>query len=172
MSHQSNHAYSTVRPHALTRYFYGRGTLQFLRYFSKDWQCFLSMRGQGSTNTLLFSETLGLGGFDTVRGYDERQVNVDNGFLMTLEGRFPSFSIIKKKDSLRALLFFDLGTGNNHHKTPANPKSATLIGVGPGLRYDLHQWLTARFDWGIQLLKAPQNEKLHQRVHFSVIGSY
>lgn len=41
-------------------------------------------RGQLASTNLLPSEQMGLGGYNSVRGYLERQVNVDNGLIVNL----------------------------------------------------------------------------------------
>ena len=45
--------------------------------------------GQLSDSSLFVSEQFSLGGFDTVRGYDYREVSRDEGYLINLELRSP-----------------------------------------------------------------------------------
>ena len=99
-----------------------------------------------------------MGGYETVRGYDERAANGDNGFLISTEVATPPVSLFqlfgdqKIKDQLQFLGFVDYGGTSLHQVTPAdvNPNS-DLLGIGPGLRYVINPYVSVRFDYGFQM---------------------
>ncbi len=139
------------------------------------------MRGlvQESDANLLPSEQLGLGGYDTVRGYDEREVNGDDGFLISTEVAAPPVSIFqifgnsKIKDQLQFFGFVDYGGTSLHHVTAADVNPNTnLLGVGPGFRYAINPYLTVRFDYGFQMIDTGFDGRHNSRADFGLVVSY
>ena len=117
----------------------------------------LRFTGQVTTSPLLPLELLGLGGFNSVRGYVDRAANVDNGFIFNLEVRSSRWSFFRDKrfscwlgcDSLTLVGFFDMGYGRLLTFSEGEPSKYFLAGVGSGIRYDYGTWLRSRFDIGI-----------------------
>jgi hemolysin activation/secretion protein len=173
---QTEAAFNSLRPGAANRWIYGFAYCTF-----KDalpWACsyLLYFKGQLSSAALLPSEQLGIGGHSTVRGYDERQYNADNGLLGSFEFHLPTFSIIqsqrRKRDQAYFLLFADGGYGVDAVVVPEVPNSNFLVSVGPGFRYFFDPYLTARCDWGIKLHHQDDFTGGASMVQFSVTGSY
>ncbi len=136
----------------------------------------IQARGQASSKNLLPSEQFGLGGFNTVRGYQERLVNRDNAVCLNGELRIPSFSILhhasrKIHDDLTFLGFVDYGLGKDHQPVEGKGKWQPLLGVGPGARYIIGNFLTARIDWAFPLIKVGEHKK-EQRLHFALVVNY
>lgn len=113
---------------------------------------------QLANENLLGSEQLGLGGFSTVRGYEEREVNGDQGWIINNEIRTPPVSLTQlftkcsaAQDSLQFLFFWDYGTISNVVKQPGESANITLTSIGPGVRYKINTYASLRFDYGFQL---------------------
>jgi hemolysin activation/secretion protein len=172
ISHQSEHAYNKMRPHAKNHYVYGTLALGDDFTVGKGYVFSFLTRFQGATATLLPSEQFALGGYDTVRGYDEREVNVDNGFCGNFETRMRPFNVFSKKDALVLLGFFDYGIGSNIHPLRGENKWHYLMGVGPGLRYQLERYISLRLDIGYRLHKTQFGPSPGFKVHFGMIASY
>jgi hemolysin activation/secretion protein len=152
LPHQSQHAYSELRAHAKPRYFYGTLALGDIYTFSSKEAISFLLRGQGSVNPLVPSEQFKLGGYNTVRGYEESVFISDNGICANFEVRSRPLSFFKKaKDQLTFLAFMDYGWGGNYHAFDGIKKSATLWGTGPGLRYTINPYLNIRVDYGFKL---------------------
>jgi len=81
----STDAFETVRPGSSPDYVYGRLIHEESVLVCPEWQLVARGSGQVASERLLFSETLGLGGFDTIRGYDQRSYNADNGWTGSVE---------------------------------------------------------------------------------------
>ena len=86
---QTNDDYQTIRPFAKVRYGYFRSTYSLIWRFYKAWAIHNNLRGQISSTNLLPSEQYGLGGYNTVRGYPEREYNSDDAFIYNIEMRTP-----------------------------------------------------------------------------------
>jgi len=134
--------------------------------------------GQISDSNLLPSEQLGAGGVYSVRGYDERTANGDNGFLISEELYSPSFDLSKIlikggiRDQTQVLGFWDYGDVSINHPSPGQQSTMKLESVGVGLRYGLQGYITARLDYGWQLLKSPGASTLGEFGHVSITLAY
>lgn len=112
------------------------------------------VQGQVADGALLPSEQLGFGGVTSVRGYDERVANGDQGVIVSNEVSSPAYAPLSwlagraMDDQLKLLAFWDYGVANNRVASTGVPKTSHLSGVGVGLRYALAPYVSARFDYG------------------------
>lgn len=171
--------YMATRVGARSNYTYGQLTLNRVTRLPFDFTWSVRGEVQESSANLLPSEQLGLGGYMTVRGYDEREVNGDNGFLVSTEVATPPVSIFqffgvpKIKDQLQFLGFVDYGGTSLHQVTPADVNPNTnLLGVGPGFRYVINPYVSVRFDYGFQLIDTGFDARHNSRAHFGILVSY
>lgn len=174
---QKNRDYSSIRPFAKNRYFYLRSLAKFWWFFSRPFLASLQLRGQYSTNNLLPSEQLGIGGAASVRGYKERILNADNGLILNFELQSSPVSIISLfskntySDQFQIIAFFDYGFSNLHRNTAFEEKTENIYSAGPGAKYFFVPYITAQVDWGFQLNHlsgtGPKN-----RVHFYATIAY
>ena len=178
MSDQSQEDYESLRPGADNDWVYWRGSFVYLQRLPYAFSLSLMARGQYTYQNLLPSEQFVLGGYDTVRGYDQRQVNTDNGVLLSGELRSPAFNVLKyikrtkAQDAMQFLIFCDYGYGRDHDGIPGIPKNEWLMGVGPGFRYTVDPYLTARVDIGWKIHNEAEFRGGGSEVHFSVVASY
>jgi hemolysin activation/secretion protein len=177
-------AFNKLERGAKTSYVYTRIGLGDEFTFSKyNFGLYTLGRLQVSSSTLLPSEQYCLGGYDTVRGYEQRAVNYDNAFNFNFELRAPSFSLVHlfggkyKTDTLTFLAFIDYGIGWAHDKKGVDslhhldPQSHNLLGIGPGFRYRIGPWFYARLDYGVPIINV--NGKGHTPVlDFGLLASY
>ena len=153
----------------------------YLQSLRGDWQVRGALDAQYSDNPLPTTEQLGLTGAQAVRGFSERVLTSDNGFIANIEGYTPdlaprlgSMLHTTVPGSLRALAFYDTGLGWSHpvdgttwfdpHSnliipvgTKAINERTTIESIGLGLRYGLRKDISARFDWARILQSSPAN---------------
>lgn len=173
LPHQNHFDYNQLREGAKTRYIYGRLTAGEIYTLPKKFEIAGLLRLQASSSALLPSEQFGLGGFDTVRGYQEREFLADDALVANLEVRSPPLSPLSKpRNELRFLVFTDYAWGHNLHRSFAEGSTAQLWSVGPGFRYSILPYLTTRLDYGFRLHKTVFGKKGLGRFHFSAIVSY
>ena len=160
-------------------YVYGKFNLN--RTFLLPYKFTISgnFNGQLASTPLMPTEQYGLGGYNTVRGYDERSANGDNAYLFNTEFRTPPGSIFKifgnqeVDDSIQFLAFFDYGFVGNIKPVPGTlEQTVFLMSVGPGLRYNIDRFVSVRFDWGFQLHQAPIGSVTGSRAELSVTAAY
>lgn len=174
ISDQTNSDYESIRPGAKNHWVYGNTELVYEYKLPKDLFLHLRCMAQLSSQNLLPSEQLPLGGYNSVRGYDERQESKDSGILARIELRSPLWPFIFNDKSNRYQLvgFLDYGWGTNHTTYPSEPKSDWMLGVGPGFRYTWSPYFTVRFDWGFKLHERPFYTGGSSQGHFAAIGSF
>jgi len=134
----------------------------YLKAFQTDWQMRMALSGQYARNPLVAAEQLGLVGSTAVRGFNERAVSSDSGYVVNAELYTPELAkSAKVSGSLRALAFYDLAQGYNRN-VPAGsltPASVSAASVGAGLRYVIAKDFSLRFDLAQVIDAGPANTK-------------
>lgn len=177
--HNTDSEFNSVSGGSSADYYYGRATLERLTRMPADFSLVTSVTGQISSSNLLVSEQLGAGGYATVRGYDERVANAEQGVMSRVELRTPAlslremFNIAMPSDQLQFLGFWDYASLYRHDTPTGLPASYTLSSVGVGLRYSIATNLSLRFDYGWQLQEdAAVAGESSSRGHVGVVLSY
>lgn len=178
---QSNSRYNSLRAGAKNAYVYGRVAVASIFRLPSGFTFEPTLRYQISSANLLASEQFGLGGYNTVRGYQEREVNGDNAIIANIELRTAPWSLLgtfcecskrKYRDELRFLVFLDYGYAKNHKRYFNERKFQYLMGAGPGLRYVIQQYLTLRVDYGWKLRQIDfGSNPLRHMLHFGLVLS-
>jgi hemolysin activation/secretion protein len=174
-----NHSsdFNALRTGAKSQYFYGRLNVERITRLPWNFSWLLSAWGQYSTERLLPSEELALGGYNTIRGYDERVLLGDTGWIVNNEIRSPSIPLANilnvpaVTDQLQLLGFFDYGYLHVINAQPGEPANPTLYSTGVGLRYSLRHNFSVRFDYGFPLTEKGLNEHL-SRMHLGALLSF
>ena len=135
----------------------------------------VSARGrfQWTPNTLLPSEEMGLGGDDTVRGYEPYSVQGDRGWNLQTELRAPAFAFFGDDGpAFQPFAFVDAGHVWNKADQPSEVRAGMLSSVGLGVRFQWSRFVNARVTYG-QPLRAvvPGGSKAPIAQVFVVIGS-
>ena len=153
----SDEAFQEARNDSHADYAYGALGIERQQRLGHDWTLRLRGQGQISNGNLLASEQLGVGGYDTVRGFDNRIVRGDEGFWGTVEVFTPATSIGRfmkwknETDELRFLAFLDYGDVGNVDRVQDEPSSFQMSSVGGGLRWRYSDWFRVRLDYGFPI---------------------
>ncbi len=177
LPNQENSHFDSLRPGAKNQWVYFRGSWRHEHTLFHSWQGVLLSRFEWASIPLLPSEQLGIGGYESVRGYDERQLDADTGGFLSAELRTPSFRVFTKKNSSKQdmalfLLFVDGGVSYDKVAVPTTKKFDYLIGAGPGIRYSFSSYLNGRLDMGFKLHNKATFTGGSPMFHFSLIGNY
>lgn len=185
-SHNKNQFFREFDEFAKSNYFYSRFELQRIQRLPYDFSLIGTGTFQLSNRNLLASEQLGAGGSRTVRGYDDRIVNGDEGIIFNLELRSPTFSLAEwvgyggsVNDELQFLVFWDIARISRVDTQPGQDSNVTISSIGPGLRYSISPHFSLRFDYGFQLKDASGStmmtgidRDISSRAHLGVILAY
>jgi hemolysin activation/secretion protein len=171
-------AFNESHTGATSDYVYDTLTLERLTRLPGDWSLILRGTLQKSEANLAPSEQLEFGGYDSVRGYDEDEVNADEGYIFSTEVRTPTFGIGELfhcpqiRDQLQLLAFWDYGSASNHNLLPGEKTETSLSSIGGGVRYTINTYLSVRFDYGFQLLSTGLDNDHGSRTDLGVVLSY
>ena len=165
--------FEAARAGAEADYIYGRGF--FERRFNTPMESEIACRltGQWAEGNLVPTEQLGLGGYNSIRGYNDYSVLGDSGYFVNVEWWTPTIETCchNKPGQLRGLAFYDYGNALNHSLLPGESSVVDLQSVGVGARYKVATNLEFRFDYGYQLTRVP-GITYNQRVHIGLEMSY
>ncbi len=181
-AHQSSSDYGSLRPGAKAHYTYARGAFTPVFKLPRKFQALIKSEFQVASNNLLSSEQFGLGGLYTIRGYEERILNTDNGLLLSSEVRTPPLHPLTQhskenpnRDILQFLAFLDYGFGVNHEAVPGERNYRYLLSTGLGVRYQYSYHINARVDMGYPLHRHIDRQIVQPpgvHFNFSVVASY
>ena len=119
-------------------------------------------------------EQFGMGGADSVRGYNEREVASDKGHRVSVEGYSPDFGErIGGNWKARALAFVDWARGRDvvPERDNQNGKNG-LASVGLGARLNEGKALSLRVDWAHALNAAGTRPEGKDKVFFSIAYTF
>ena len=173
--------FAQTRSGADSHYTVGKLTLE--RLTRLPWNCSLSTRatGQLANGPLAPAEAFYLGGWDSVRGYEQAESHGDHGCTVQVELRAPPFSLGRWRwksapDQLQFLGFWDYGWAETIQPLVGQARTSELSGAGIGLRYTVGRWTSIRFDYGCQLLDpgaaSTVSKSYPGRAHLGVMMSY
>ena len=175
---QSNADFQMLRPYAINKYIYGRTRLSYTQFLPHEFSIALVGMGQLANQNLLPSEQIGLGGYATVRGYTEREVNGDSGTMLSGELRMPPLSPVQRwsckkvRDELLFYAFMDYGLAHIHHPVSGEKTNIWLLGTGPGVKYSLETNISFRAEYGFALHKTGVAPDRTGRWHLGGVISY
>ncbi len=168
---------STINETSPDSNFYAwRGQMQWVRLLAKDTLLLLRGDMQFADRPLVPFEQFGLGGQESIRGYRQDALIKDNGIFASAEVRIPIVRFSRNKSLLQVAPFIDFGTAWNRsgrENTSSNSEPNTLVSAGLGLRLQLEDRLSARFDWGIPLVSVSGDKDSLQEngLYFSIIAN-
>jgi hemolysin activation/secretion protein len=140
------------------------GQAQWAKRFGEEGpQVILRTDLQLSNDSLLSIEQFAIGGFESVRGYIKNTLVRDNGFVASLEGRYPLFrlpipglSTQAEDGMIQFAPFADYGRGWNRKKEGDVPDE--ISSVGAGLRWEISPDILAQVYYGHALNDLDQSE--------------
>jgi hemolysin activation/secretion protein len=163
-------SFTNLRIGSDSNYFYATANLERRQSLPLGLSAILELSGQWSNERLITNEQLFIGGYRSVRGFDESILRGDNGILASAELHFPTipiqFGAIDISSYLQPYLFYDFGWVDNTSPLAAEVDQS-LSSTGIGLNYQFGENLTARLEygWGID---SPSHVEHDQKLHFSI----
>lgn len=169
--------FAASRAFASADYIYSRFNLNRVTRLPKEFSWVAEFQFQVSNKNLLGSEQFGIGGYQTVRGYDAYDAVGDEGVLIKNEIRSPAMALLKHlnievpKEELQFLWFLDYGSVKNVDLL-AGEGGTDLMSTGVGLRYSIAPYLTLRADYGWQLKSLTATSGRESRLHAGFTLAY
>jgi len=152
-------AFQASRAGASADYSVFRYGFNFVRQFRNEWQTRLGFNGQYTQDPLVSGEQFGVGGPDSVRGYELRELANDRGMAAQLELYTPDLARgvgLGDNYKLRLLGFFDYGSVSRVDPLPGETTEAFIKSAGVGLRLGYRKSVVLRLDLA-QILEQTAN---------------
>lgn len=133
---------------APSRYQIMRTGASIVQDIGANWQGRVAVNAQLSPDALITGEQLGSAGATTVRGFLEREIARDTGYIANIELYSPNLigTLIPGEGNLRALMFYDTARTRNNPLAGEERQNSSIASVGAGLRWNLQRNLNVRFD--------------------------
>jgi hemolysin activation/secretion protein len=166
-----------VRANARKHYRIVRANGSVMRPIAGDWLLNLKGALQYSPDALVSSEQFRIAGSGAVRGYEESSIANDKGAYFNLELHTPrrEAPFSWKDASLRGLFFLDGGRVTRNHilasDTPET-RSASLAGIGAGVRLNYRKNWNLDLDWGVALKDAGDQSDGDNNVYLRLNGTF
>ena len=145
-----------------------------LQTLPADWQAQWQLNGQYTRNALISGEQFGVGGVDSVRGFNEREILNDRGYRTSFELQGPSFGKVFQTDQLqlRPAVFYDAGWVQRNRALPGEQTRAAIASAGIGLRANWGGNLQARVDYAAVLDGGAVRKNGDRKLHASVVLTF
>lgn len=166
--------FEAARSGSQRRYALMRASGQVSAPLGDEWQATWRASGQWSDQPLVSGEMFGIGGAQSVRGYEEREISGDAGMAMSVELQGGNLLPEAWRGAdLRPLGFVDLGTVRVHGGAPClgSRASCHLASLGAGLRAQWQQ-ATLRVDVALAQRDAPNTREGDWRAHLSLTVNF
>lgn len=173
--------FDSSRSNATANYVYGRLDITRNTQLGKildGWEWKVRGSLQISSDNLIGSEQFGVGGLNTVRGYEEGEVFGDQGALLSQEIILPAWQpavkLLQSKvaDSMRLYVFQDYARTWSVQNIPGE-KPFHMHSLGVGFRYQLGLYAAMQFAYGWQLRDSGSSDTGdNSRGHFTIQLSY
>ncbi len=169
--------FASQRAGATADYTYGLITLERDQRLPEGWSAYGRIQGQASNANLLASEALGAGGYDSVRGWEQRIVRGDSGVVASAELRTPVFypstfgGFSNVADGAYGLIFYDYGSLSSEMPLPGE-QDVEMGSVGLGFRYQRDNWFSLRVDYGFQVTEEGFSDGERGRWHVGATATF
>ena len=169
-------AFQDVDPRADSEYVYFTGSLRRTQWLPGETSLIFSVTGQYAPDVLLNTEDLGIGGYSTVRGYEERILFGDTGAFGGIEFRSPNYSNLLggagENAVLQGLVFVDGGWVDQNELIERSDQDQYLLSVGAGLRMELAPYASLRVDYGYPLETSEEWVSSSGRFHLGLVVGF
>ena len=147
-----------------------RGGLHYTHLFPQDWQTRAAINAQYTRDALVTGEQFGIGGPDSVRGFEVREFSDDKGYSLNLEVFTPDFGarLPWQNFRVRALAFYDMGQTRRNKIQPGESSGETGSSVGLGLRAAYSKSVVLRLDFANVLDAAASQSRNDRKLHASI----
>ena len=146
----------------------------FNHVLPQDWQMRLNLAGQYTRDPLIPGEQFGAGGAGSVRGFTERDLSNDYGYLFNAEVYTPNFctSMQRLPMQCRTVLFYDTASVSRVAPLAGEQAQGSIGSIGLGLRVAVDQYMSLQFDYGQVVDAGVSQNKGDRKLHFRLVLNY
>lgn len=140
----------------------------------QDWLFRVNFSGQYTQDALIPGEQFGVGGSNSVRGFMEREVANDSGYLTNFEIYTPNTctSFKSLNGHCRFLAFYDNGHVSRNKALADETDAESISSAGIGVRIDVAQSLNFVMDYGVVINAGGSQSEGDKRLHVAMNWAY
>lgn len=170
----SDSSFKASRVDAKAAYRLYRYNVNYAYALPKDFQAKATLTGQETRDALISGEQFGLGGADSVRGFDERELVNDRGRRASFELMSPDLAAAMDLKTMRARagLFYDWGTLRRRSPQSGETLSETIAAAGIGLRLSVANRYSLRLDMAQVQQAGGGQQRGDWKVHAAFAASF
>jgi hemolysin activation/secretion protein len=136
-----------------------------LQTLPSDWQLRVAFSSQYTNDALMPGEQFGAGGATSVRGFEEREISDDSGFVSNLEVYTPPLCT-NNQWQCKMLAFYDHGYVKHNRAQPDEILSKSISSIGIGVRMQFRKNVDLQMDYGHVLqAQATSTQRGDNRLH-------
>lgn len=158
--------YNVIRSNAVANYQLWRGSLRYLYRFKSGWLFNSRCEWQYTTQPLIPDQQFGLGGANSVRGFEMRELLGDKGISASIEIYTPPVA-----KGLRFLAFFDIGQAWMFDLYGDLSKPITVSSTGVGIRWKITPVFSFSADYAY-VIKGYRTPAHDTRLHFELSATF
>lgn len=138
--------------------------------FESNWQVRAAFSGQYTPDALVPGEQFSIAGATAVRGFLEREIVRDTGYIANIEFYSPNLGgkLIPGEGNLRGLLFYDIAWATNNPLDGEARHPISTSSIGAGLRWNIQRNFNVRFDLARVIDEGGSKKTGDLRMHISV----
>lgn len=170
-----NHGRESDFPtNANARYNVVRAAASHAWALAADWQAKLAASGQWTDDALVPGEQFGASGFNTVRGFLEREVASDSGYAINAELYSPNLAAHAGWDGviLRGLVFADFGRVDKNLPQIGDPPREGVSSYGLGVRLAIGKSFSLRTDYAVVRDGGGNQQRDDARAHAGIVATF
>lgn len=167
----SSEDFTASRSEATASYNLIRYGLNFGYTLPASWFLRATVAGQFTNDALVSGEQFGVGGHDTVRGFQEREIAKDKGVRGSVELYTPNIAAAMGLNDARAqaLIFYDAAQVKQNHALADEQISENIASTGLGVRIAYTRNISLKFDYGVVTQAGGAKKVGDSRLHGSLL---
>lgn len=137
--------------------------------FKNKWLYRGVMKAQVTDQALIPGEQFGMGGMNSLRGYQEREVLGDSGVYLLSEFISPALSSLA---NTRGVVFYDWGQTDRRQAQAGESSREHPESIGAGLRWTYEKNVSLKIDYGHVLKDAASSQAGDSKWHLSLFARF
>lgn len=163
-SNSEDSDYTAVRSGAMPEWSAFRYGFDFRYRLGKNGWLRTHVKGQIADEPLIPGEQFGLGGLQSIRGFEERAILADSGWQANIELWSPSLTRLQ----IRPLIFYDLGNKQLNNPQPGERADQDIASTGLAAYWSWRDTLSIQIAAATLLQAAADSQKGDKKIHFSL----
>ncbi len=142
--------------------------------FENNWQARAALNAQYTSDALVLGEQFSIAGATAVRGFLEREIVRDNGYVANFELYTPNLTgkLVPGEGNLRGLMFYDVAEAANNALPGEDRQQISISSIGAGFRWNIQRSFNMNFDLARALASGGSRQAGDLRADISIYAGF